>query len=84
MMYKTLVAIWWRAFLIVAITAINVVQVASGHYYTAFVSGGLLSFVWWGNTRTAALSEVRGGQWAYAFGAACGTVTGMALGRLLS
>lgn len=79
---RPLLYIWWRAFSIVTLTALNVTQVSGGHYYMAFGTGGTLSFVWWINTRTAASSNVRGGQMAYAFGAGCGTVFGMFLGRL--
>jgi hypothetical protein len=79
---KPLLAIWWRAFQIVTCTALNVVQVSGGHYYMAFGTGGLLSFIWWTNTRTAAHSDVAGARFAYAFGAACGTMFGMFLGRL--
>ncbi len=75
--------IWWRAFSIVTVTALNVVQVSGHHYVTAFFTGGLLSFIWWINTRTAAHSEARWGRAAYTFGAACGTVMGMWLGELL-
>jgi hypothetical protein len=75
--------VWARAFLIVAITATNVVNISRGHYGLAFVSGGALSAIWWGNSRTAARSELPGAWAAYAFGAACGTAAGMWLGRLL-
>lgn len=74
--------IWFRAFSIVTCTALNVTQVASGNYLGAFFTGGLLSFIWWANTKTAATSDVKGAQLAYAFGAGCGTVFGMFLGRL--
>ena len=74
--------IWWRAFSIVTCTALNVTQIAGGHYGRAFCTGALLSFIWWANTRTAARSEHPAAQWAYACGAGCGTVFGMWLGRL--
>lgn len=74
--------VWRRAFTIVTLTSLNVTQVSGGHYAVAFITGGALSFVWWRNTRTAATSIVPGAQWAYALGAACGTVFGMYLGRL--
>ena len=55
----------------------------SNHYYAeSFLSGGLLSYIWWGNSRTAAHSDVRYAQLTYAFGAACGTLNGMLLGTL--
>lgn len=75
--------IWWRAFSIVSCTALNVSQVAGGHYMTAFFTGGLLSWIWWINTKTAVATTGRDAQAAYAFGAACGTVFGMWLGTLL-
>ena len=75
--------IWWRAFSIVTCTATNVVFVSGGHYGAAFLSGGLLSLVWWSNTRAANRTEGRAAQLSYGFGAACGTVCGMFLGRLL-
>ena len=77
-----LLNIWWRAFRLVTLVALNVVQVSGGHYAVAFVSGGAVSFSWWINAKTAAHSDVAGGQYAYAFGAACGTVVGMWLGQL--
>jgi hypothetical protein len=80
---ESLIAVWFRAFLIVAATAMNVTQVAGGHYGRAFFTGAFLSFIWWGNTRAAVWIDSRGAQWAYAFGAGCGTVAGMALGRLI-
>lgn len=78
-----LVDIWWRAFSIVTCTAVNVTQVAAGHYGTAFLTGALLSFIWWTNTRTAARTDLRYAQPLYAFGAGCGTVFGMWIGRLI-
>jgi predicted MFS family arabinose efflux permease len=75
--------IFWRAFSIVAATAINVVMVSRGRYGAAFVTGGVLSAIWWSNSRTAAHSTEQHAQWVYAFGAACGTVVGMAIGRWL-
>jgi hypothetical protein len=79
---RELFPIWWRAFSIVTCTALNATQIFAGHYGAAFCTGSLLSFIWWSNTRKAARSDVATAQWAYAFGAGCGTVTGMWLGRL--
>jgi hypothetical protein len=79
---RAIVAIWWRAFSIVSVTALNVTQISGHHFYTAFWTGGLLSFIWWKNARAAAHSTHPYGQYAYAFGAACGTVCGMVLGKL--
>lgn len=72
--------LWWRAFSIVCVTAINVVNVSQKRYGAAFITGGVLSAIWWGNTRTAAVSDLVGAQWVYAFGAACGTVAGIWIG----
>lgn len=80
---KPLAYIWWRAFSIVTCTALNVSQVAGGRYHAAFFTGGVLSWIWWQNTKTAAHTNVRGSQAAYALGAACGTMFGMYLGSLL-
>ncbi len=78
---QELVVIWWRAFSIVTCTALNVTEVTGGHYLAAFFTGGLLSFVWWGNTQRASRSTDRLAGHAYALGAGVGTVTGMFLGR---
>lgn len=79
---KDLLRIWWRAFSIVTMTALNVVQVAQHHYPQAFCTGSLLSYIWWGNAQTAARSDNSAAQWAYALGAGMGTITGMFLGQL--
>lgn len=78
-----LVKVFGRAFLIVTCTALNVTQVAQHRFLAAFFTGGLLSYIWWTNSRTAAHSEVKHAQIAYALGAAFGTVFGMFLGGLL-
>lgn len=80
---RLLAIVFWRAFLIVMLTAINVTQIGGGHYERAFFSGGALSWVWWHNTRVAALTPESGGQLAYALGAAVGTVVGMFIGRAI-
>lgn len=69
--------IFLRGFLIVLLTALNVGQIAGRHYGGALVGGFLISFVWFGNSRTAAFAEARFSREAYALGAACGTVCGM-------
>jgi hypothetical protein len=68
----------------VTCTALNVSQVAHGHYVAAFFTGGILSYIWWTNTKTAANVAGEQAHWAYALGAACGTVFGMFLGRALN
>jgi len=77
----TYVSVFLRALLIVGLTAANVRLVSDGRYLAAFFTGGALSAVWWGNTGIAAHNQKRGMWLAYAFGAACGTVCGMWLGR---
>jgi hypothetical protein len=76
-------ALFARAFLQVSMVAVNVSQIAQGHYAGAFVVGGLISFFWFGNARTAGRSEVRGAAVVYTLGASCGTVAGMFLSRCL-
>jgi len=69
-----------RGWLLVSAVAFNVSQVAAGHYVIAFLSGTLVSVIWWGNAGRAH----SGGGWraamAYGLGAGCGTVTGMWVG----
>lgn len=77
-----LVKLFARGFMIVSLTASNVGQIAGGHWVGAFVGGCAISFVWFGNSRTAAHSEARYGREAYAIGAGFGTIAGMALVRL--
>lgn len=74
--------VFGRALTIVTCTALNVTQVSGGHYISAFFTGGLLSWVWWGNTQAASRSEDKLAGHAYAFGAAVGTMIGMTLGRM--
>lgn len=72
-----------QGFCIVFLTALNVTQIAGGHYGSAFVVGGAISWVWFGNSRTAAHSKAPLARQAYALGAALGTVAGMFVGRLI-
>lgn len=76
-------ALFGRAFAIVTLTAVNVVNVAHGRYGWAFVTGWGISAVWWANSRTAAHSPLRGAWLAYSLGAGCGTCVGMAIGARL-
>ena len=66
---------FFRAYLIVTLTAANVSMIANHRWWLMAATGGLLSYVWVGNTR-ATVGTGRGWQAAYALGAACGTVTG--------
>jgi hypothetical protein len=72
-----------RAFLQVALVALNVAQIAKGNYGLAFLTGWAISALWWSNARGAGRSEVRGAALAYSAGAAFGTVAGMGLSRFL-
>lgn len=72
------VALFWRGFVIVALTASNVRFIARRRYLLAFVTGFGISAVWWLNAHAAAVAD-RPWAWAvYGLGAACGTVAGMA------
>jgi len=71
-----------RGFVIVFLTALNVVQIAGGHYGGAFIVGGAISWVWFGNSRTAAHTNAPYARQAYALGAALGTIAGMFVGGL--
>lgn len=76
-------AVFARGFLIVTLTATNVGQVAGHHWLGAFIVGFGISFVWFGNSKTAAHSKVGGARECYALGAAAGTVFGMWIVRTL-
>ena len=78
----THVVLFWRGFLIVTLTAMNVASIAAGHYEKAILGGFGISFVWFFNSRTTAItvSPVLDAI-CYATGAACGTGVGMWIGR---
>jgi hypothetical protein len=76
-------SIFSRGFLVVSLTSLNVLQIAEKHWVGAFIGGFAISFVWWGNSRTAAHAEAVLGREAYAAGAACGTVCGIWLVQVL-
>jgi hypothetical protein len=60
----------------------NVVMISQHRFLMAFLTGTLLSYIWWMNTKTAVKAEGRVPQVTYALGAGCGTITGMILGGL--
>ena len=72
-----------RACLLVCLTAFNVSHIAHGDFRWAFVTGGAISWLWWANSRSAAWENLRFSRLAYTAGAACGTVVGMWLARVL-
>lgn len=78
---RDLLVTFLRGWLIVLLVSWNVRHVATLMYGSAFLTGGLVSLIWWGNANHAANSTVPGGRWAYSLGAAAGTVCGMWLGR---
>jgi len=69
-----------RGFVLVTLVSMNTRQVAGGYYVGAFFVGGLISLVWWANS-SAKREQFTGAGALYAFGAACGTVVGMYLGK---
>ena len=76
--------IFGRGLLMVTLVAANTTQIAVGAYGGAFAVGFLISAFWWTNARQSSTNDdLRFGWAAYALGAACGTVTGMALARAL-
>ena len=70
-----------RGLIIVTLVALNTRMIAALSYQSAFVTGTMLSIVWWGNSQTAAHSRTHGARWAYGLGAGVGTALGMWLGR---
>lgn len=76
-------SLFGRAFLQVSLVALNVAQIAKGHYGGAFVVGGCISWLWFRNARSAAHTDAPGAAYVYALGAAVGTVTGMLISHLL-
>lgn len=65
-------------FIQVALVAINTWQIANHKWAGAFVVGFLISFVWTFNVKKIAFGGNKD-RVVYSFGAATGTVTGMAL-----
>ena len=72
-----------RGWLIVSLTALNVSQIAHGRWIGAFCCGCAISAVWWANAGKASDDRSWRAAFAYAFGAGCGTVTGMWLGGVI-
>lgn len=80
---KAYAVLFGRAFLHVSLVAANVVQIAEQHYGGAFVVGSLISYLWFFNARSAALSGLPGAAVIYALGAGAGTVAGAWLSRFV-
>lgn len=81
---RGLAKLFLSGFLIVTCQAVNVYQISRLHYPGALTAGFLISWIWWTNAGSAARTKSRATQFAYASGAACGTVFGMALSQWLS
>jgi hypothetical protein len=80
----TLVEIAVRGALLVTAVSLNVSQVAAHNYGHAFVTGALVSLMWWINAGKATSRKGTDAALAYGFGAAIGTVTGMWIGTVIS
>jgi hypothetical protein len=83
---RQIVTIFCRAFSQVVLVAGNTVQLAAyqrTHDPMTLVSaglvGGLISWVWWANSRATVKSDHPGARLAYALGATAGTLVGAAL-----
>ena len=74
----TYLRIAMRGFVIVCITAANVIQMTERHYIGAALGGFAISAIWWSNS-AAAKENPPFAAVAYGCGAALGTITGVAL-----
>ena len=79
-----MITLFFTAFLQVFLVALNVVHISTGRYAWAFLTGFAISWVWWLNAHSAAHEAGMLPQLVYAAGAGCGTISGMAIGALLS
>lgn len=75
--------IFARGFLIVAFTAGNISMIAREQWVGMFISGFLVSYLWWGNALATRAAIPRAAM-TYGLGAAAGTLVGAWLGALLS
>jgi hypothetical protein len=73
------VSTFLRGFVIVTLTAMNVLQISEHHYAGAFLVGAAISWVWWRNAPGAAHEKTPYIRACYAVGAGVGTLTGMLL-----
>ena len=76
---RELALLFWRGWLIVTLTAMNVGLIAHRAFLPAIVTGCGISLIWYTNTGRATDDRSRAAQVAYACGAAVGTGTGMLL-----
>jgi len=75
-----LARVFLRGVLLVGLVALNTRWIAHSQLPEAFATATVLSWVWWGNSKTAALSEVRGARFVYGVGAGVGTALSIWLG----
>jgi len=79
--------LFWRAFGIVFLTAMNVVNIGNSQWILMTATGFGISWLWWANAQQAVDHRDKKSQLAYACGAAAGTLIGAAtakaIGRLL-
>ena len=75
--------LFWRAFAIVFLTAMNVVNISSGQWVKMTITGFGISWLWWSNAQEAVDHRDRKSQYAYACGAATGTLVGAFTARLI-
>lgn len=73
----TLLSLFLRSFVQVALIALNVRHITQGRYLAAFLTGVGISAVWYWNANTAAHEWGIFPILAYALGAGLGTIAGM-------
>jgi hypothetical protein len=73
--------IFGRGFVLIFLIALNTRLLASAHVPGALVVGFCLSWVWWGNSRSAAVCDVPWAREAYAAGASLAGVAAILLTR---
>lgn len=78
-----MIRLFLRGWLIVTLTAMNVVFISSLNFPLAFVTGFGISATWWLNAGSASDDRSWRALVAYATGAAVGTMTGMVVGEFL-
>lgn len=80
---NTLLTVFSRGFTIVFLVSVNTIQISGHHFLGGFLVGGLISWCWWSNAHAAGLHDRPYAAHTYALGAACGTLSGMFLMRLI-
>ena len=78
---RKLARIFCRGLLLVGLVSLNTRLIAGSHLPQAALTATALSFVWWSNSKTAALSDVPYARLFYSCGAGVGTALSIWLGR---